>query len=481
MMKKGLLLIALGLVVTVGGVVAVTSIQSNTTSESQEVEQTSVTEEAQIIIDEMKAEMEGEILEIQTQLLEIENANITLENQIKQVSNELKETKKMLPTNNVGEYFVKASKLNIRKGPSADFDKIGTVEYGTKIQVIDTSNSDWYKVKVVLDGYKGSKSDYNTYFEQGVNKYSIDNDQLNDNKLVSGTEYYVKSSYLDEVAIQMPVGVPQNGKNPFVYGTIFFDKTIEKLLEAEIWTQMEPELKALGFDTVDIVPINRDYYETDLESNKYHAVESAPGQFARINDDLETMEVFAKNVIDGEENYEGVIIVNKNSGITKLEQLVGKTVLTGKKFSEGGYQYQKSYLENVKGINIEEDMHLKTDFYHQEIFYKVANGDAEVGFCSNFVLDDAYSSMKSSLERSDIILESKEELEKLRENILVIPMRGAEPIPNNPHSILKELYENEEFVDKLYSCVEKIYSNNKEDYGLTRATTREYDVLLGME
>ena len=387
----------------------------------------------------------------------------------------------MLPNRSAGEYFVQASQLNIRKGPSTDFDTIGTVEYGTQVKIVDASNPEWYKVSISLSEYQVEETEKLSIFRKDGNKFNVNNTQVNGGQLAGGNEYYLRSSYLNGAQVDMPIQVPQQGNNPFVYGLLFFDETIEKLLEGEIWSQMEPELRALGFDTVDVVPVNRNTYEEDFKNNKFHAVESASGQFAKINDQNAKMDVFAKNVINGEADYEGIIIVNKESGITSLDHLRGKTALTGKQFSESSYQYQKNYLANMVGINIEKDMNLVIDNYHQVIFYEVAKGNADIGFCGDFVMEDSYSKMKDSLAKSKIVLKSEEELDKLRDSVFILPMRGADPIPNNPHALSKNLSGDQVFVDKLFGCIQKIYGNNKEDYDITKATTREYDVLVNME
>ena len=63
--------------------------------------------------------------------------------------------------------------------------------------------------------------------------------------------------------------------------------------------------------------------------------------------------------------------------------------------------------------------------------------------------------MKYSLNMSKIELKSKEQLEALRDNIIVLDMSELAPILNNPHSVKVELDNNSQFINKLYNCVKK--------------------------
>lgn len=405
-----------------------------------------------------------------------------LSGEIKKLNTKIKDTNRdiasleaLIPKQNTGEFTVTAAKLNMRQGATIDAEVIGTLNYGTKLNVIDTSNPLWYKVSVDLGGYAREDKEYTTSFLLNENSIEVKNNYLNE-----ASTFYVSSKYLNSDNIETLQETPK-GDRPFTYGLLFFDYEIKNILENEIWNNMKSDLEALGYTGIDVVPINRDTYESDVKSGKFDAVESASGQFAKVISENPSMQAFAKDVINGETNYSGIVIVNKDSGITDFKQLKGKNVLTGKELSESSYRYQKYYLEEIHGIDMEKDMKLEKDNYHQVIFHKVATGEASVGFCGDFVMTDSFGNMKENLIKSKIKLDSKEELDKLRDNVIVMDMKELDPIPNNPHSIRNELYSNKELVTKLYDSVKKVYSKNKEDYDLVEANNKEYEMLVELE
>lgn len=416
-----------------------------------------------------------EVLALKKEMQQISSEVQKLNTKLKDTTREIGNLESLIPKQSTGEFTVTAARLNMRQAPNMDAEVMGTLNYGTKLNVIDTSNPLWYKVTIDLGGYIKENKDYSAMFKLNGNVLEVKNNYLNN----LGT-FYVSSRYLNSGNIEVLQDIPK-GEKPFTYGLLFFDYETKKILENEIWQNMKSDLEGLGYTGVDVVPINRDTYEKDIKDGKFDAVESAPGQFAKVINENVSMEAFAKDVINGETNYSGIVIVNKNSGITDFKQIKGKTVLTGKELSESSYRYQKYYLEEVHGINVEKDLKLEKDNYHQVIFYKVATGEANIGFCGDFVMTDSYANMKESLNMSKIKLESKEELEKLRDNIIVLDMKELDPIPNNPHSIKSELYSNKTLVNKLYESVKNVYSKNKEGYDLTEANNKEYEMLVEFE
>lgn len=416
-----------------------------------------------------------ELVTLKKELQQISSEVQKLNIKLKDTNREIVNLESLIPKQNIGEFTVTAAKLNIRQAASIDSEVMGTLNYGTKLNIIDTSNPLWYKVSVDLSTYTKEEKEYTTLFKLNENLIDIKNNYLSD----AGT-FYVSSKYLNAGTVEALEEAPK-GDKPFTYGLLFFDYEIKKILENEIWYTMKSDLEGLGYTGIDIVPVNRDTYEKDVKDGKFDAVESAPGQFAKVITKEESMQAFAKDVINGETNYSGIVIVNKDSGITDFKQLKGKSILTGKEHSESSYRYQKYYLEEIHGIDIEKDVKLEKDKYHHEIFQKVATGEASVGFCGDFVMTDSFGNMKESLNMSNIKLESKEELEQLRDNVIVLDMNELNPIPNNPHSIKSELYSNKVFVNKLYDSVKKVYSKNKEDYDLTEANNKEYEMLVEFE
>ncbi len=416
-----------------------------------------------------------EALRITQEMQQLSSEVDKLSRKLKETNNELSNLRTLIPQKSNGTYTVTATRLNMRQDASSDLEAMGTLAYGTKIKVVDTSNPLWYKVSLDTKDYKKETKDYTTTLKLGGNSMEVKSNYIKD----IGT-FYVSSMYLSNQDVSEVKKAPV-GDNPFVYGLTFYDDQTGMLLGAEIWSNLEKELKQLGYTGVKVRMINRETYEDDIRNGVFDAVESAPGQFAKINKENDYMKAFAKDVINDETNYSGIIIVNKDSGITDFKQLKGKTVMTGKEYSESSYRYQQYYLKEIHNIDIEKDLKLEKDNYHQVIFHDVATGKADIGFCGDFVMTNSFGDMKASLAMSKINLESKEELEKLRDNVLVLNMKELAPIPNNPHSIKSDLASNKNIVNKLYECVKSVYSNNKEGYDITEANNQEYEMLTEIE
>lgn len=417
---------------------------------------------------------DNEVDSMKRKMLELESQVENLNNEVKDANSNIETLQSLIPKKDKGDYFVKAARLNMRQGPSMDDIVIGTLNYATSVNVIDTSNSLWYKVSLDLSSYKSSKEEDGVSYVSGKNRLEVKNDYT-----VNNLTFYVSSTYLIKGDLGTLTDVPE-GKKPFVYGLMFYDEDSAKLLASEIWSNMKSDLEKMGYTGVKIEAVNRDTYEEDIKANKYDAVESAPGQLAAANEEKECLDVFAKDVINGETSYSGVILVNKKSNIVDPKDLKGKKVLAGKEFSESSYIYQKYYLQEVQGIDVDKDLKLDMDHYHQEIFYKVAKGEVDAGFCGDFVMTNSFGDMKENLTLSGIDLKSKEELKELRENVLALDMSGISTIPNNPHAVKAGVF-NKRFVDKLFNCVKTTYSQHKEGYDITEATSKEYEILNQFE
>lgn len=404
--------------------------------------------------------------------MQVLNREITrLNTKLSESENEVISLKRIVPKKTVGDYYVSSTTLKMRIQPKEDADSIGVLYYGTKINVTDTSNPLWYKATLDLKGHTRENKKKQSIFKLSDNYIIVDSNKLN-----NINEFYISSKYLSGNKVSS-INTAPIGTNPFTYGLIFYDKKIGTLLSSEIWKNLNKELISLGYTGVRVTPINRNTYDLDVKNGIYDAIESAPGQFAELNKSKIYLRAFGKNSVNGDSNYRGVIIVNKDSNIKSLTDLKGEKVLTGKEFSEASYRYQRYYLNKNNGINIENDLKLIKGNYHQEIFYKVASGSAQAGFCGDFVMTDNFTNIKSSLERSGIYIKSRDELEELRDNVIVFNLVNQIPIPNNPHAIKEELSENKVLVDKLYTIIKKVYTNNKEGYDLVDASNSEYDIL----
>lgn len=411
--------------------------------------------------------IKGQVLELQTKIN-------TLQNDLNDANSNIEKLQSMMPKQGTGNYTVKATKLNMRLGPSIDEVVIGTLSYGTAITVVDTSNSMWYKVSLDLSDYKSSKEDYQTIYTNDKNTVEVKDDYNNKN-----LSFYVSSMYITSGEVKVLSDVPV-GNKPFVYGLVLYDEESAKLLANEIWSNMQDNLKKLGYTGVKVECLNRETYNDDIKNGKFDAVESAPGQFATINKDKEYLTAFAKDKINGKTSYSGIIIVNKNSNIVDYNNLKGKTVLAGKEYSESSYIYQKYYLNEIQGIDAEKDLKLDKDHNHQEIFYKVATGEVDAGFCGDFVMTNSYGDMKENLKLCGIDLKSKDELAELRSKVNILNMSEISAIPNNPHAVKANTFDSS-FVDKLYNCVKTVYDEYKEGYEIVDANNKEYKTLTSFE
>jgi ABC-type phosphate/phosphonate transport system substrate-binding protein len=409
--------------------------------------------------------------------LSLETELMNSNSSIKKLNRELQVTKMMIPPKTAGAFYVTATELNVRIQPSTDNESIGTVAYGTKIDVIDTSNPLWYKLRINTSGFQLKKESNITLLLSGQGKaFTFKNSFIDDNKLKNGDTYYVSSKYVTERVVIAPANDVPKGEKPFTYGILFYDDATKLLLEKAIWDKMKGKLMELGYTGVNVTPVNRKTLVEDIRKGTFDAVESASGQFAEANRGNRFMEVFAKNVIDDSTSYSGIVLVNKNSGITDFSSLKGKKVLAYNKESESGFRYQRSLLRD-EGIDVEKDLKLEMGDYHQVIFYKVAKGQADAGFVGDFIMTDSYEKMKESLQKSKIEI-TKGEFEDLKANILALTFKGAKPIPNNPHAVKENIFKDREMVKALFDCVKQIYQTNKENYDIVDAVSKEYEFLL---
>lgn len=382
---------------------------------------------------------------------------------------------------------VKAFALNIRQNQGTDLQPVGVLFQNALVEVVDTSNPIWYKVKLSMDGLNPVKKyKYTVKYanSEGQTVANIQKQFLKDGNLENGPYYYLHSSYLSERTIKVDKA-PSNPSNPFVYGLLFFDDNIKKVLEGQIWSNMKDELFAKGYDGIKVVPAYRKTFIDDVNAGKYDAVESSPGDFISANKNGTFMKAFAKTVnkVDNSTSYSGIIIVNRNSGINSFEDLRGKTIYARSEYSESGYRYQKYFLKKFYDIDIEEDANVETGFGHQEVLLRVAKGEADAGFCGDFVMTTTpLYQFQWYTKKAGVVLETEEQLERMRDSVKWLRMDDAMPeIPNNPHSIKKELYNDRQFVDKLRKTMIKTYNEYKEEFGLTTAITAEYEQLREFE
>ncbi|MFJ7727877.1 PhnD/SsuA/transferrin family substrate-binding protein [Neobacillus sp. NPDC097160] len=424
-----------------------------------------------------------QLLELQNQLEKTKNEvnrNKVLIQDMEQAANKPKST---------GPQFVNATQLNIREGAGLQFEPIGTVTLGSIVDIVDTSNPLWYKVKIDVAGLTSTKDKNSIKYKDSngdrfiiSNKYENSFQQLNDSN-----QLYVSSKYLlQQQEANTGVNVPADPKKPFTYGLLFFDPQTAKVMEGKIWSELKDQLIDKGYDGIKVVYVNRETFKKDVANNKYDAVESAPSDFIGINKNPKkpVLSAFAKTVDETtrQDHYSGIIIVNRDSGINDFEDLVGKKIAVRDNFSESGFKYQNYYLKTQEDINIEKDAKLETGYYHQEILFKVSSGQIDAGFVGDFVMTDPLYELKWAADKVGVKVNTDQELQALREKVYILPYKGNfNPIPNNPHSLKADLAKDKEFVKKLNEIVTDVYIKNKEGFDLTTANNEEYEFLRQFE
>lgn len=68
---------------------------------------------------------------------------------------------------------------------------MGTIDYDTKVNIVDTSNPLWYKVSLEVNFYENETKDYTTVLKSDTNSIEVKNNYLN-----AINTFYVSSLYL---------------------------------------------------------------------------------------------------------------------------------------------------------------------------------------------------------------------------------------------------------------------------------------------
>ena len=289
------------------------------------------------------------------------------------------------------------------------------------------SSSTWLKVRFKTEGLTIKEEEgLITYSDANGERFKIYANQKEKFDQLNGAgELFVHGRFITQTvdSVVADTEVPENPKNPFIYGLTFFDNQTKEIMESKIWNALKSDLIEKGFDGIQVVSVNRETFAEDIQNNKYHAVENAPGDLvlANENPDKPLLTAFAKTVDETTRNsfYQGIVIVNKNSGINGFDDLTGRKIATGKEYSESGFKYQNYYLKTEEEIDIKEEATLVQDYSHQEILFVVASGKLDAGFVGDFVMTDPYHELQFAANQVGIELNSEEELKAIRENVKV--------------------------------------------------------------
>lgn len=395
---------------------------------------------------------------------------------------------------------VLVSMLNIRQDASINLESIGVFVQNYFVEVVDTSNPLWYKVKfdlkqLVKTGKKDSLGRILFTDSNGKEVCYINSKYLKDGNLVLGNQYYVSSEYLGDNSEQyMFTETPKNPKKPFIYGIQFYNNEFAKVLQSELWKNMSTKLIEKGYDGIKIEYADRAKVVNNMKKNYYQVVETPPIELARATMNSDNYIPFSKlvNKVDNSSEYTGIIVANKNSNIKTPKDIKGKKICFTNTKSASGYIIQKYYLKKKYNIDIDKDCTVVTkkdlykdakqdSFQHDEIPLVVAKGYADVGFCGDFVLrSDVYSDFKMYLEDklspySVLGIDNEDKLENyFKDNLKVLNLLDEKPLTNNPQSMSKELWQDDEFLKQFKSVVGNAYKLYNEDYSITDADKGEY-------
>jgi phosphonate transport system substrate-binding protein len=108
-----------------------------------------------------------------------------------------------------------------------------------------------------------------------------------------------------------------------------------------------------------VVPENLIKFETSLNNSEIDFALQDPHTFLKLSDLFDKDSLLRALNVEGKTTQSGVIIVRKDSGIQKVTDLQGKTMMFGPKFSASKWLAGRLLLEE-NGLNIEKD--LKTYF-----------------------------------------------------------------------------------------------------------------------
>lgn len=401
---------------------------------------------------------------------------------------------------NLGYKTVTASDLNIRQDASENLEPIGIMIQNSVVEAVDTSNTLWYKVKLDLSKLiQTDKKDisgrvlYTNSNGEGV--CYINPKYIKDGHLSLGDQYYLFRKYLDDAANKyVYTEPPADSKHPFVYGIQFYSEEFAKTLKSELWKELSDKLIQRGYDGIKIEYADRKNVVDNMQNNYYQVVETPPIELARATMNNDNYLPFVKlvNKVNNSSEYTGVFVVNTNSNIKTPADIKGKKICFTNTSSASGYIIQKYYLKKIYNIDIDKDCTIVTKkniyeeskdeaFQHDEIPLVVASGYADVGFCGDFVLTtEVFGDFKNYLNNkllpySVVGIDDENKLEKyFDDNVKVLNLLDIPPLTNNPQSMSKDLWQDDQFMKSFKSVVENTYKIYNEQYGIIDADKGEY-------
>ncbi|MEA9358423.1 phosphate/phosphite/phosphonate ABC transporter substrate-binding protein [Bacteriovorax sp. PP10] len=154
---------------------------------------------------------------------------------------------------------------------------------------------------------------------------------------------------------------------------------------------------------------------------------------------------------DGKPEYFAIIVTHPNSGITKTEQLKGKSFAFGDKGSTSGYLIPFHYFHKTFSVKEPEDFFSKVLYTkHQAIETQVTAGELDAGA--------DYNRNRNSMIEQGLIDEKKS-----------VIIWTSEPLPNDAMAVSSELAKDKKLVASIQKALLSIGAALKTNPGLLPA------------
>jgi phosphonate transport system substrate-binding protein len=145
-------------------------------------------------------------------------------------------------------------------------------------------------------------------------------------------------------------------------------------------------LKSTTSHTVTLaVPADLAQLETDAANGRIDFVLQDPHTFQQVSRLFDTAVLLQARSLDGTLKQSGVLVVRRDSGVTDLVQLRGKTVMFGPRISSPKWVAARSLFES-KGIDVDRDLKVINGGCCEDIAFAVIVGSVEAGvICDHFL------------------------------------------------------------------------------------------------
>lgn len=159
-------------------------------------------------------------------------------------------------------------------------------------------------------------------------------------------------------------------------------------------------------------------------------------------------QAIATILYDGKPEYFAIIITHPNSGITKPEQLKGKTFAFGDKGSTSGYLIPFHYFQKTFSITEPETFFSKVLYTkHQAIETQVTAGELDAGA--------DYNRNRNAMIEQGLIDEKKS-----------VVIWTSDPLPNDAVAVSAEVYKDKKLVEKIQKALLSVGDALKKSPGL---------------